>query len=432
MMSELDGNYNSSSPLGILERLRLGIPLEDVVVLTVSQLSDYIKHKIDNDELLQGVWVSGELSNVKLHSSGHLYFTLKDVDQSQIDCVMWSDRVVRLNFQPTDGQHVVAKGDVKVYPPKGRYQLYVRELRLCGVGVLWERFEALKRKLEAEGLFEPSRKRALPEFPEVIGVVTSPDGAAIRDIVRVCKKRCPSVQLILIPTLVQGAEAAPQIAAAIRFANELNMFDVLIVGRGGGSIEDLWAFNEEVVARAAYESRIPIVSAVGHETDFTILDFVADVRAPTPSAAAEMVVPDLSELQTRFQKLVGRLSFALETLLKSARQRLTALTTRRVMKSPEELLDIRRQRVDELHQRLIYSFRNTLLRHRQRFASIEGKLQALNPKGVLDRGYAYVRRPKTGEIVKSVRAVSVGEKLDVVLADGELKCEVEAIKPDRE
>ncbi|MFA4028897.1 MAG: hypothetical protein GDYSWBUE_001362 [Candidatus Fervidibacterota bacterium] len=427
--SEFD--INSTSPFGILERLRLGIPIEDAVILTVSQLSEYIKRKIDNDELLQGIWVSGELSNVKCHSSsGNLYFTLKDEDQSQIDCVMWFEHTLNLTFQPADGQHVIAKGDVRVYPQRGRYQLYVKELRLCGVGVLWERFEALKRKLEAEGLFEPSRKRALPKFPEVIGIVTSPDGAAIRDIVRVCKKRCPRVQLILIPTLVQGADAAPQIAAAIKLANELNMFDVLIVGRGGGSIEDLWAFNEEVVARAAYESQIPVVSAVGHETDFTILDFVADVRAPTPSAAAEMVVPDLMELQTRFQKLLERFSFAIESFLRSARQRLNALTSRRIMRSPEELLDIRRQRVDELHQRLIYSFSNTVLRLRQRLASAEGKLQALNPKGVLERGYAYVRQPKTGEIVKSVHMVSVGEKLEVVLSDGKLKCEVEAITPN--
>ncbi|MCS7252969.1 MAG: exodeoxyribonuclease VII large subunit [Armatimonadota bacterium] len=431
-MNRYVGNENSMSPLGVVRRLRLGMPLEEVGILTVSQLSEYIKRMIDNDELLQNVWVSGELSNVKRHSSGNLYFTLKDVDQSQIECVMWAEHTFKLSFQPSDGQHVIAKGYVKVYPQRGRYQLYAKELHLCGVGVLWERFEALKRKLESEGLFDPSRKRSLPKFPEVVGVVTSPDGAAIRDIVRVCRKRCPSVQLILIPTMVQGAEAAPQIAAAIKFANELGMFDVLIVGRGGGSIEDLWAFNEEVVARAAAESRIPVVSAVGHETDFTILDFVADVRAPTPSAAVEMVVPDLAELQNRFRKLLGRLVFAIEALFNSARQRLRALTTRRVMTSPEELLDIKKQRLDELHQRLIHSFRNALLKHRHRLASIEGKLQALNPKGVLERGYAYVRQPVTGGIVKSVYQVSQGERVDVVLADGELKCEVEAIVPNGE
>lgn len=429
MRNEFSANGDASQ-LGVLRRLHIGVPIEDVCVLTVSQLSEYLKCMMERDELLQDVWVSGELSNVKRHSSGHLYFTLKDVDQSQIDCVMWVKSTFRLNFQPADGQHVIARGYVRVYPPKGRYQLYAKELHLCGVGALWEQFEALKRKLQSEGLFDKSRKRPLPSFPEVVGVITSPDGAAIRDIMRVCKKRCPSIQLILIPTMVQGTEAAPQIAAAIRFANELSMFDVLIVGRGGGSIEDLWAFNEEIVARAAAESLIPIVSAVGHETDFTILDFVADVRAPTPSAAAEMVVPDLRELRAMFQKLVSRLAFAAESLIKSARRELKALTSRRVMTNPEELLDIRRQRLDELHQRLVHSMRNMALRYRQRLATAEGKLQALDPRGVLRRGYAYVRHPETGEILKSVTQVAVGERVDVVLSDGELKCEVEKVMPN--
>jgi exodeoxyribonuclease VII large subunit len=406
----------------------------EIGVLTVSELTDYIKQMLDRDELLRDVSVSGELSNVKLHSTGHLYFTLKDAD-AQIDCVMWMENVAKLDFQPSDGQHVIARGHVKVYPPKGRYQLYAKTMHLCGTGHLWEKFELLKRKLEAEGLFDKARKRELPKFPQVVGIVTSPDGAAIRDIMRVCRKRCPNVQLILIPTTVQGAEAAPQIASAIEFANELMskgilMFDVLIVGRGGGSIEDLWAFNEEIVARAAANSLIPIVSAVGHETDFTILDFVADMRAATPSAAAEMVVPDLTEQRMRFIRLVSSLLSAMESLTKMAQQRLRALTTRRIFTNPQELLDIKRQRLDELFQRMGHSVHSILLQCKQRYVAAHSKLYALDPRGVLKRGYAFVRHPETGQIIKSVTETCVGSKVDVVLADGALRCEVEGVTHD--
>lgn len=399
----------------------------DVPIFTVTQVTAYIKAMFERDEFLADLYVRGELSNVKLHSSGHLYFTLKDAD-TQIDCAMWRPNVRRLKFNPADGDLVIAHGYITVYPPRGRYQLYVDEIHFEGAGVLWERFEKLKRKLEAEGLFAKERKRPLPPFPRRVGVITSPDGAAIRDIVRVCRRRCPSVQLVLIPTMVQGIEAAPQIAAAIELANQIGAFDVLIVGRGGGSLEDLWAFNEEVVARAAAESHIPIVSAVGHETDFTILDFVADVRAPTPSAAAELVVPDLHERREQLLRVTQRLLNAMNNTVTTARQRLRALATRRVLTHPYEALDIRRQRVDELHQRMFHAMRNITLRHRQRFATVHSKLYALSPLAVLERGYALVRDPETGRVIVTVDAATVGMRVNVMLADGTLACAVEAVE----
>lgn len=335
------------------------------------------------------MWVQGELSNVKLHTSGHLYFTLKD-DQASLSGVMWRSRVSSVSLPLEDGMKVVVRGSITVYPPRGAYQIDTDQIRPLGVGELQQRFEELKRRLAAEGLFDPQRKRPLPEFPRRIGIVTSETGAALQDMRTVFARRMPMVELLLVPVRVQGPGAAQEIAAGIRALNQVGNVDLMIVGRGGGSIEDLWAFNEEVVARAIAGSSIPVVSAVGHEVDFTIADFVADLRAPTPTAAAELVVRETTELLADLGNLWYTLRRRTEEALRSHRDRLALLAGSYALNRPRDLLREFAQRVDERERALSAAWDRSTALARHHHGSLAGRLQALNPKGVLQRGYAIV------------------------------------------
>ncbi len=386
---------------------------------TVSELTAHIKGLLLNDAPLRDVWVEGEISNFVQYTSGHCYFSLKDA-HATLQCVMWKSHAVWLPELPQDGQHVLVHGHIDVYGPKGTYQLYVDFLQPAGVGDLYAQFEALKAKLEAEGLFAPERKRPLPRWPQRIGVVTSPDGAALRDIVRVIRSRYAGVELVLSPTLVQGAEAPARIVAALTALIEHGNVDVILIARGGGSLEDLWAFNDEQVARAIAASPIPVVSGVGHETDFTIADFVADLRAPTPSAAAMAVVPDGQELRRQLQEYRHRLTQHLQTLLLAKRRQLQEEHRALRMHHPQSQLNAARQRVDEWHRRMILSFAHTLTLARTRVTALAERLHALNPRAVLQRGYAIVQHTD-GRIISSVTHIQVGEHLYVFLQDGRLE-----------
>jgi len=400
-------------------------------VITVSQLNRYIAQMFDADELLTDVRVRGEISNFKQHTSGHMYFTLKD-EGSQIRCAMFRGRNFQLKFRPEDGQRVIARGNVGVYEKRGEYQLYVSSLEFDGVGALFEAFERLKKKLEAEGLFAPERKRSLPRYPRRVGVITSPTGAAVKDICRVLKRRFPPVNILIIPTLVQGERAPEDIVRALAAAEEEGNLDVLIVGRGGGSLEDLWAFNDERVARAAAACSIPIISAVGHETDFTILDFVADVRAPTPSAAAEIAVPDREELQRRIARLRESLLRRLTQYLEAKREKLQHLLRRHALTHPRERLCQYRQTIDELRERAARSMENRLQLKRQLLKAAGGRLTALDPKAVLQRGYAIFRQRQSGAVIASVNQASPGDLAEVLLRDGVVPVLVESGNPSQQ
>ncbi|REJ34022.1 MAG: exodeoxyribonuclease VII large subunit, partial [Bacillota bacterium] len=354
-----------------------------------------VKERLTSDPRLAGVAVLGEISNFKHHSSGHMYFTLKD-EHSRLRCVMFRRENMRLRFRPADGQAVIAKGDVSVYEAAGDYQLYVREMVPAGHGELALAFEQLKQKLAAEGLFDEERKRPLPVLPRRIGVVTSPEGAALRDIISVTRRRFPNMPILLAPAVVQGEEGPDSVVRAIRLMNEHGGVDVLIVGRGGGSLEDLWTFNDERVARAIAASRIPVISAVGHETDFTIADFVADKRAPTPSAAAEMAVPDKRALLAHIQGQYERLQSGVRRRIEQGRARLRLLESRPVLARPGELLLEYRQRVDDAEERAGRAARDMLDQRERALAAAAGKLDALSPVATLARGYAVARRADTG------------------------------------
>jgi exodeoxyribonuclease VII large subunit len=391
--------------------------------ITVAQLNRYVASLLEQDSRLNPVLVKGELSGIKLYSSGHLYFTLKD-ESAAVSCVMFKNQASRLRFKPVDGLKVVVTAKASLYDRDGRFQLYVNEMNAQGFGDLFLAYEQLKKKLELEGLFAASHKKKLPLLPRAIGVVTSPSGAVIRDIINVLSRRFPNFRLILIPVAVQGEGAAPQIAAAIRRFNELRNVDVMIVGRGGGSLEDLWAFNEELVARAVYESAIPVISAVGHETDYTICDFVADLRAPTPSAAAELVMPVRHEQEILLGQYRNRFSRALGNRLNHERQHLQHLLASRVFRQPLDLVDRRRMDVDRLNQAL-----RTIIRQRasladRHFSILTGKLDALSPLKVLARGFSVVSSAADGRTLVSTALVTPGDRVDVRLSDGLLKCEV--------
>lgn len=400
---------------------RATIPTTGGLVLTVSELTNHIKRLIEDDLLLRDLWVKGEVSNFQRHESGHLYFSLKD-EGAIVECVMWRERASKLQFEPRDGLGVVARGYVGVYGKRGRYQLYVQDMMPLGLGLLWLRFEELKRKLEEEGLFE--RRRPLPRFPEKIALVTSPVGAAVRDLISIITRRFPLAHLVVVPALVQGEEAPRSIARAIELANRIEGVELIIVARGGGSFEELYAFNEEVVARAIYASERPVVSAVGHEVDYTIADFVADLRAPTPSAAAEMVVPDKGEILARLAQIRARLLEAARRRIETARGRLRLLIERRVLQRPETALDQRRQRLDELRERLVRAARAGLRAKAERLARLRGVVEAMDPKRVLQRGYALLRKAD-GRIVRSPQDVSSGERLSAEVAQGSFEVRVE-------
>ncbi len=393
-------------------------------VYSVSELTRVIKELLEGDPRLARVYVKGEISNFKHHSSGHMYFTLKD-ERSRLKCVMFRARNQELRFRPEDGLTVVAGGTIGVYEVSGEYQLYVEELFPAGLGALWLAFEQLKQKLAAEGLFSPERKRPLPRMPRAVGVVTSPTGAAIRDILSVLRRRWPGVRVVLAPALVQGEGSAESVVAAIQRLNRFGEVDVLIVGRGGGSIEELWTFNDERVARAIAASNIPVISAVGHETDVTIADFVADRRAPTPSAAAEMAVPDRAALREQVLALQQRGLLAIRKRLQAARQRLAYVQRSSALNRPFAQLNRYRQQVDELMHRAQLACRHTLDRRRRDLQALAGKLDSLSPLATMARGYAICRDPNSGAVIRSVQEVRTGQTVGVLLQDGELLCRVQ-------
>jgi exodeoxyribonuclease VII large subunit len=389
-------------------------------VITITELTRQIKYSLESS--FPRVWVEGEISNFKHHTSGHLYFTLKD-EGAQLSAVMWRSRVSYLSFQPEDGMKVIARGSITVYPPRGNYQLDVEQIQPLGLGELQQAFERLKQKLDAEGLFDAEHKKPIPEFPERIGLVTSETGAALQDIRSVLSRRQPSVEVILAPVRVQGAGAAEEIADAIKDMNQFGDIDVLIVGRGGGSLEDLWAFNEEIVARAIYASKIPIISAVGHEIDFSIADFVADLRAPTPSAAAELVVRDRTELLEDIGNLCYTMRDALNNQLSGLRDRTVSLVRSYSFNRPKDLVREFSQRVDELERSLGISFAHVTRIAQQKYKSLRQQLQALNPAGVLKRGYAIVRRE--GRIVPRAALLDYGDDAEIQFHDGTVGVKVE-------
>lgn len=439
--------------------------------LSVSALTKYIKRKFDADPHLRDVHVRGEISNFKQHSSGHMYFTLKD-DKARILAVMFSSQSRFMKFTPENGMKVIVKGDITVYEPSGQYQIYINEMQPDGIGELFLAYEQLRNRLEGEGLFSLDKKKPLPLYPKTVGVITSPTGAAIRDIITTIKRRYPVVNILVFPALVQGDHAAPSIVGAIEKANRLNEIDVLIVGRGGGSIEELWAFNEEAVARAIYQSNIPIISAVGHETDFTIADFVADMRAPTPTGAAEVAVPHIEELMERLLQRKTRLLQAMNGRYRYEKQRLERVNKSYAFRYPQRLYEQKLEQVDKLselliraasrltelkksqyensHKRLIrnhpsFALREAearfdrsqkdiqrammqiLIKKQTEFDRLISTLQALSPLKIMERGYSLIYSDNN-RIVKSIHQVKENESLQIQLSDGSLFCSVQEIK----
>ena len=390
-------------------------------VYSVSQVNQYVKRMMDGDELLSGLLVRGEISNYKTYPSGHHYFSLKD-EAGSIRCVMFRSDAVRLRFQPAHGMKVIAFGRVTVFPRDGQYQLYCSELMPDGAGDLNAAFEQLKARLGAEGLFDPAHKKPIPTMPGRVALVTSPAGAAVRDMIRVLGARWPMTQVVVVPVRVQGEGAAAEIAAAIARVNREQLADLIITGRGGGSLEDLWAFNEELVARAIYNSDIPIISAVGHEPDVTIADYVADLRAATPSNGAELAVPDQNEVVARLRQLAARMEHAQRGRLDRARQRLKLLSASRVMSSMRVPIEDRRMLLDYQHRRLTAAFRGALATRQREMARLSASLDALSPLKVLGRGYSIARTGET--VVSSVNQVEAGDGLAVRVTDGTMHCTV--------
>ncbi len=391
-------------------------------ILSVSQVNAYIKSMMDNDALLCNVCVRGEISNYKLYPSGHHYFSIKDADGA-LRCVMFRSSAVRLRFRPENGMKIIAMGKVSVYPRDGAYQLYCTAMTMDGVGDLYAAFEQLKKKLAAQGLFDPAHKKPLPRYPGTIGIITSSAGAAVHDMLRILRKRYPLSKVRLLPVRVQGAEAPGEIAAAIGYANHHRLADLLIVGRGGGSIEDLWAFNDEQVAYAIYHSEIPVISAVGHEPDVTISDYVADLRAATPSNAAELAVPDQDALRQSLDAMSNAMASSLNRQVKAARQHLLVLSASPALQSPTGYLEQRNQSVELLKNRLIAAQNQNITRAKQRYIAQISKLEAMSPLKVLTRGYSMVQTER-GEVVHSVSQVVLGERIQVRLSDGTLSATV--------
>lgn len=392
-------------------------------ILSVGQINEYLKLKLDADPRLSNVAIRGELSNYKIYPSGHHYFTLKD-ETGAMKCVMFKSSALRLRFRPENGMKVIAMGSVTVYVRDGAYQLYCTGLVLDGIGDLYAAFEQLKERLGQEGLFDPAHKKPLPKYPATIGIITSSAGAAVHDMLRILRKRYPLTKVLLLPVRVQGVEAPGEIAAAIGYANHWNLADLLIVGRGGGSIEDLWAFNDERVARAIFASRIPVISAVGHEPDVTIADFVADLRAATPSNAAELAVPDQNELYEILQGQRIRLEQSMTWRLAQQRRRLEQLAQRRPMTDPTYYFQTKRQNLDHQSDRLIHAMEKTIAQQRQRTARLAAALDAMSPLKVLGRGYAIARK-EDGTLLTRVGDACPGEKIELRVSDGSIPCRVD-------
>lgn len=395
-------------------------------VLSITQINEYIRNMMDSDALLTGLAVKGEISNYKMYPSGHHYFTLKD-EGGALKCVMFKGNAMRLRFRPENGMKVIAMGKISVYPRDGAYQLYCSTLVLDGIGDLYAAFEQLKVKLAAQGLFDPAHKKPLPKYPGVIGIITSSAGAAVHDMLRILKKRYPLAEVRLLPVRVQGAEAPGEIAAAIGYANYYHLADLLIVGRGGGSIEDLWAFNDERVAHAIYQSQIPVISAVGHEPDVTISDFVADLRAATPSNAAELAVPDQDALRQNLDSMSGVMGNLLSRQLKNARRQLTILAQSPSLTSPEQYIIQRKKTLELLKGRIFTAQTRTLHNHKQRYIAATAKLDAMSPLKVLTRGYAMAQNNE-GCLIRSVKQTTPGDQLYISVSDGVLTTTVTDIK----
>lgn len=441
--------------------------MSEISFVTVTALTKYIKRKFDVDPHLEDIWIKGELSNVKIHSRGHIYFTLKD-DNARIQSVMFARQNRNLAFTPENGMKVLVRGGISVYEPSGAYQLYAKEIQPDGIGALHLAYEELKKKLSQEGLFDEKYKKPIPAFPSVVGVVTSPTGAAVRDVITTIKRRYPLVKVIVIPTLVQGVNAGESIVSKIEEANRRDLCDVLIVGRGGGSIEELWAFNEEAVARAIFSSDIPIISAVGHETDFTISDFVADLRAATPTGAAELAVPNMLDLLERLKTLEARMTKSMRQDLKKRQERVKNLQSSYAFRYPkrlyaqkeqefdlifdrfqkqlamtvdrkkqklneqtyklemlhpeEQILNKREKRHEEQTVRLKRNMKVRLKQIHSQFQTVLGKLNALSPLQVMERGYSLTY--KENELIKSIEQVHEKDEIRVTLNDGTLTCEV--------
>lgn len=393
--------------------------------LSVTELNQYIKLLLDRDDVLSAVTVRGELSNYKLHSSGHHYFTLKD-ENAVISCVMFRGDASRLRFRPENGMKVILSGHVSLFPRSGQYQIYVGDMQPDGIGALYVAFEQLKQKLQEEGLFDPAHKKPLPRYPRLIALVTSPTGAAVRDMIRVLRHRWPMARVLVCPVRVQGEGAAEEIAAMLDYVNAGRLADLIITGRGGGSLEDLWAFNEEVTARAVWRSAIPVISAVGHEPDVTIADFVADLRAATPSNAAELAVPDAAEQRARLGDLSARLAQGTLALLRQKRQQLQALEQKKVLSSPYGDLHERQMRLELLAQRLESAQRRALEERRRRYTGLAARLDALSPLKVLSRGYSMVTDGRA--VVRSAKELQPGQSLRVTFADGCADCAVQSVQ----
>ncbi len=394
-------------------------------VLTVTELNNYVKKLLDNEPNLKNVFVTGEISNFKNHYSGHMYMTIKD-EGGAIKAVMFSSYANRLRFAPENGMKVIIFGSVSLYNKDGSYQFYITDMQPDGLGALNLAFEQLKEKLQNEGLFNAEHKKPLPEFPQKIGVMTAPDGAAVRDIFSVLKRRYPVAEIVFCPVAVQGASAAPEIAKGIQLFNEKNACDVLIVGRGGGSLEDLWAFNEEIVARAIFASNIPVISAVGHETDFTIADFVADLRAPTPSAAAEVAVPDIFELKAGLLGLKQHLAVLIKNRINAEREFLINTEKQINLISPSNKILNSRTELVNINEKLINTMLLKLNNEKAKISVLASKLNALSPLEVLSRGYAISY--KEASPVTSVKQVAAGDNIKVVVKDGELFATVNEVR----
>lgn len=397
-------------------------------ILSVSQVNAYIKRMMDDDALLSGLCVRGEISNYKLYPSGHHYFSIKDAEGA-LRCVMFRTNASRLRVRPENGMKVLVTGRISVFPRDGAYQLYCTGITPDGVGELYIAFEQLKTKLAAEGLFDPARKKPLPAYPHRIALITSGAGAAVMDMLRILAKRYPLSKVLILPVRVQGVEAPAEIAGALRYVNRFQLAELIITGRGGGSIEDLWAFNDERVARAVAASEIPVISAVGHEPDVTICDFVADLRAATPSNGAELAVPDQVQLRSRLQDAQNRMQQAIMKQLKLDRQALSALSARRVLQSPQNYLQDKRMQLDYLHQQLITSAQRQLTGKKQQFIRLTAALEAMSPLKVLSRGYSVVRA-QDGALLTDAKGVLPGEVIRVQMQKGSLSARVEQVKEE--
>ena len=392
-------------------------------IFTVGQINRYIRNLLENDFILSSLLVKGEISNFKAHSSGHLYFTLKDASGA-LSCVMFRQDAAGLPFEPENGMQVVVYGHVSLYEKTGQYQLYAEFMEPLGIGALQVAFEQLKEKLAAEGLFDGDFKREIPKNPSCIAVITSPTGAAVRDILQIVKRRDPNVKVAIFPTLVQGEQAAVDIVRSLKLVNEWGKADVIILGRGGGSMEDLWCFNDENVARAVFASEIPVISAVGHETDFTITDFVADMRAPTPSAAAELATTPLTERREAFHRLELRLERDVSALLTSCRRRLDLLKSRPVMERPLERIYRTMMDVEETQQRLDKEMTNRLMQRAERWQYLTNRLEAASPLAVMSRGYV-MAVTSSGKLLTSVKQAEVGDRVTLHLQDGKMETNIQ-------